>query len=92
MAKADDDKKKAEQAKLEAEQAELAAGQAELEAEPAELAELAELAKKAKGLVLVRFEKTCAGPKGTYTVGTVAELDAEFVKALEKDNAVSRIK
>lgn len=86
MAKADDDKKKAEQAKLEAEQAELAAGQAELEAEPAELA------KKAKGLVLVRFDKTCAGPKGTFSAGSVAELDVAFVEALEKDNAVSRIK
>lgn len=70
---------KADDDKKKAEQAKLEAGQAE----PAE---------KANGLVLVRFDKTCAGPKGTFSAGSVVELDVAFVEALEKDNAVSRIK
>ncbi|TAH55198.1 MAG: hypothetical protein EWM51_03700 [Treponema sp.] len=41
--------------------------------------------------VAVVFQKTCAGPNGTFFAGQRSEISEQFARALESDNAIKRI-
>lgn len=66
------------------------------EATPAEVGEDNEIEDKETNgapveVVEVVFQKTCAGPDGTFMAGQRARIPESFAQLLEADNAIKRM-